>query len=812
MNSAISQTNSATASSLFTASQIARALNCSRQNAHQQLAAIPADGEQLVSGNLAKAWRIESLPPQIMRNLASKAELKGYATVAAFLQSEPFKRYEPEIPLAEIAPAAREKALKLQQALRPFVRPCEGGNAKTAEFAHRGVEEYRRVFGYSISAKHWRELFDRAIERDNGNEEFDRPEIYLDDNLPRRSSSVPISLARETGLEIIEDALTGFNGATQLLTEQKRLLWTKACDELQSQIDAGVKLKRAKRRIVSVLFVDKRLGDTLAGVAKTFGRKWDLYLSREGKLPIDARTTRFAKTGSIPVEDRNKLIARSLDCGGRVSQAWRELHREGELSAELCERFIANPSSKSRVPTAIRSSIAPEVRRLMPLHHGPREHERRGAYNSRDYTGMFAGDSYQADDVTCPVYYWEPDAKAPFGYRILRGQLIGMIDERSRLALGFALHSDENYNSRIIRALITRVHDVFGLPRHRFYFECGIWRTSRILTGGDELAFGHMELGLREFGVKFTHAKPYRARSKGAVERIIGLFQNQMERLHGYAGRDEKNDGFERVQEQMRICKRGAEHPSKFFLSKPQWEGELARIFEVYNSERQEGILKGLSPVEAWNRFQSPEPQVNLGEKARYLLAHHKLTMKVQRSGIVLRPSLGGGTYCNEVTGRFGDERVLVWVNPEDLSSIALTSIDRKKGPFVVPRLEPLPAIDPSREEFARSAAQIDAHNSVSRTSYRLISEHLVRRNFRGLLPIDASTVALGENIERGAAEIKAQKRELQTNVRKIAKRSRELGIQIPLQRNAKAIDRAAEGADLMAESRRLRETEEHAE
>ncbi len=53
--------------------------------------------------------------------------------------------------------------------------------------------------------------------------------------------------------------------------------------------------------------------------------------------------------------------------------------------------------------------VTPEVKRLMAIHHGPREHQLRGAYNSRDYSNLFAGDSYQADDATCPVYYWEAD-------------------------------------------------------------------------------------------------------------------------------------------------------------------------------------------------------------------------------------------------------------------------------------------------------------------------------------------------------------------------------------------------------------------
>ena len=233
------------------------------------------------------------------------------------------------------------------------------------------------------------------------------------------------------------------------------------------------------------------------------------------------------------------------------------------------------------------------MKRLIPIHHGPREHQLRGAYNSRDYSNFFAGDSYQADDATCPVYYWEADPGN--GVRIIRGQLLLMIDERSRLALGFALHSENNYNARIIRSLITRVHDAYGLPRKRFYFERGIWKSSRILTGGDELSLNHTELGLLEFGVKFVHAKLPRGK---VIERVIGLHQNAMDGLPGYVGRDEINDKFERVQEQKRLCESGRVDPSQFFMSKAQWESELMRICEAYNAERQQGILSGLSPVE----------------------------------------------------------------------------------------------------------------------------------------------------------------------------------------------------------------------
>src|SRR5207302_9265938 len=132
-----------------------------------------------------------------------------------------------------------------------------------------------------------------------------------------------------------------------------------------------------------------------------------------------------------------------------------------------------------------------------------------------------------------------------------------------------------------------------------------IWRDSKILTGADELSFDHTELGLREFGVRFVHAKLPRGK---VIERVFGLIQNKMERLPGYAGRDEIHDRFERIQEQKHLCENGHEQPSKFFMHKVQWEAELSSICDRYNAERQEGALARLSPVETWNQFQSNEP------------------------------------------------------------------------------------------------------------------------------------------------------------------------------------------------------------
>lgn len=797
----------------FTAAEIARAMGCAKQNIHHRLSAVSANREKLVAGNLAKCWALDSLPVGIVQQLAIKAETKGYRTVTQLL-SMAFARFELSMPLREIAPEAINRARQLQKALRDPLLNRNDTSVPAAEFNRRGVEAYKREFGHPVTSRHWRRLFARTVERDNGAEEWNRIEIYIEDNPPppRLSPAATIKRGATIQLTVLEDALNACAGSSKLSVDQLTYLWTKACDELQLQIEDAANAKRAKRSIIEALAKSGFVGADLESVRRNFARKFEAYSAAGGKLQ-DGRQLRYAKAAPVVSEDdRSKLIAASLDRGGRVSQAFRETFHGGELSPALTDRFIANPTRKSYVPRSVRAAIASEVKRLMPLHRGSREHELRGPHNNRDFSDMFAGDSFQADDCTCPVVYFEPDASSKSGFRIIRGQLILMIDERSLLALGFALHSENNYNARIIRALITRVHDAYGLPRRRFYFERGIWKTAKILTGekppiSTELDLAHTELGLREFRVKFSHARLPRGK---VIERVLGLVQNQMEKLPGYVGRNEQTERFERVNKQIAEAKSGGVNPAKYFLSKEEWIEELTRLLDAYNAERQEGkLLNGLSPREAWDRFQSAEGLVQLGEKTRYLLAHHKLKLRARRDGITLRPSLGGGTYCNETTGRFAGQDVLVWCNPEELDYIAVTSLDRKQGPFVVPRLEPLPAIDASAEQMRRNAEQIDTHNAHARTSYRLISPHLVAHTFRKVLS-DASTLAAGERLEEEVQRVKAGQNRTKRNASRIQRLSRELNMRPAGAVNGTTLDSVAEGFDLIAEARELRSAQKN--
>ncbi len=199
------------------------------------------------------------------------------------------------------------------------------------------------------------------------------------------------------------------------------------------------------------------------------------------------------------------MIGYGVKFGGRVSQAWRHCIENNLLSRPVHFHYSALMyASKSYVPKEVRDAVTPDVRRLEKIHRGPRHARLQGAYVTRDWSKAAAGDWYQADDVTLNTYYYAPDERGKI--TLMRGQVLLMIDVRSTCILSFAMLDQRNYTSHAIRTLITRTCDAFGLPRRGFYFERGIWQSSRLLKGDqsasdDEVSQSETEGGLRDLGL-----------------------------------------------------------------------------------------------------------------------------------------------------------------------------------------------------------------------------------------------------------------------------------------------------------------------
>lgn len=713
------------------AARIAEVLGLDARSVRRTLAGLAPAGSALSNGAKAATYTVESLPRRYRDDLEEIARSRGYASADALLTRQG-PRWSHPIPFAEIHPEEIVRAQKRAVALAPWVRQYSSGAAPVAEVIKEAMIAHRHVLGYDLSAKALGMMMRRAIGLDAGWLEFDRPELYLPEH-PKRFEPRCGELLGE--FDQVGIYLETINPAAPTLAD-RAAVWSAMCTSLQMLLEAGEPMAKSRSRLIEHVFARAPwLSRSKASLAKCFDTKWDRYLSGDRSLK-DRRPVRSGRRRQVPLtkEDEHKLIAHGLTSGS-LAAAWRTLHGQGELSAGVVAGYTSNSASKTYVPAHVRKLITPQIGRLQDLHHGPRRAKLNGAYVSRDWSKVFPGDWYQGDDCTLPVYYWEhgPDGVP----RALRGQCLLMIDVRSLRTLAFALHSANHYNARVIRGLILKTHDSYGLPRRGFYFERGIWKSSRLVTGGESGTNGHRsdetpmeetEAGMKDFGVEFRHATLPRGK---VVERVLGILQSSMEGEPGYCGRNEQVEKFERLQKNLLAARRGKLRFSDFLLHRDEWVERLAEICDAYNQERQDGqLLRGLSPCDFWSqRFDFEKPLIRLADGLRHVLANHRRPLKVTSNGVCVQIGKERHWFRNESTGALRGQVVQVYFDPEDLSSVWIRPSGDTSTAIVVPRAELPSAMDATDEEIAAAIAQCASHNQADRTLYRAIAPHFPPRS-----------------------------------------------------------------------------------
>ncbi len=798
-------------SCLYSAAQIARALNRPVRSIRRALNSVEPTTNVIINGNNVKAWTLNELPKNLRDNLGQMAINRGFKTIDNLIHSSP-KIWEPSIDgkkvkLSEITDHCIDDAAKLQRALLPILPKITDSFLPRSEIESIGLRDYRAIFGKSISTRQWWRLANRMLDRDQGTMNFHRIEIYLSNNIARKTKRQPLTSITSLDLNKLQTALSAVEKPSNPTAEELSYIWDQTFWEFKCHIDSGKNKVSVKRTIIKAMyFSGVNLATSLNSLKRNFNRKWKEWNEGDCKPSAIADKRKLSaneKKFILPEEDRLILLARSVERGGRISQAWRYCINEDEFTAKTTLRYITNAYSKSYVPRCVRDQVKNDSKLLVYLHNGPKQHKLNGAYISRDYSDTTAGDWYQADDATLNHYYFEETSE---GISAMRGQCLLFIDVRTNYVLGYLLHSERSYNARIIREGITRVHDFYGLPREGFYFENGMWKTAHILKGkktGEEIPLEETEQGLCEF-VRFKHAQTPRAK---VIERIIGILQNEMEPLPGYVGRNEMVDKYERVQKKLLEARRGIMPYDSFLLSKDQWVNELERVCERYNDEPQEGKLKGLCPREAFESlFDYTNPLVKLPGHLRYLLANHRKRIKVTRNGIRLKFKGESYWFRNDCTGEMIGKTVFAWFETEEEVPCSISVTDLKKENSIeVEREYKPPSITATSEELDLAQSQVKAQNSYGKTLYRIIQPRFKNNQmmFRPVIA-DNKTIELGRSIETGRKKVKS-KREKETRlVQQINKHQRARGIIPNAQiRNPKRVSR---GFELLEQADRMEE------
>ena len=768
-------------SPVYSAAQIAAALGQSKRGVLKALEAVAPGGEILQRGGKTAAWRIDQLPARWHETLAHNARQRGFRDTAHLL-SAPGRAWQPEIDgaavqFSDLAEHCLTDAQRLQRALMPSLArltaepPCPAAEAET-----KGLVEYRGVFGHGVSVQHWRRLINRTMDRAGAAADFSRVELFLAAKLARRSQTAPGYVAAGMHLQSLRRALSAVKRPTEPTANEAVFIWAQAFDELQWLVDEGTTPKVAERAVFDALAGSGVcLARTPDALKKSFQRKlarWQAGGCKPSALTDGRTLPREDAKLALPDEDKHALIARAVERGGRLSQAWREVQSTGELSPEIAGRYIANPANKSYVPSAVRQAIRFDVAQLEDIHHGPRQAKLNGAWIPRDYSDIRPGDWQQGDDCTLPVYYWD---HTPDGVRTMRGQFLALVDVKTTYILGYALHSQEQYNARIIRSLITQVHDEYGLPKVGFYFEGNIWKRSRVLTGrkADDVPLEETELGLKEY-VQFRHAGLPRAK---IIEGVLGILQNEIEPMPGYCGRNEQTEKFERLQKKLREAAAGKIEPASFLMHKDQWADALDRVVAKFNNEPQGGRLNGLSPREAYEQgFDYQQRALRLPAHCRYLLANHRRVELVTKNGVRIVSGGHAYYYRSAATGPLIGQKVLVWHDVEEApASITITDLKHRR-PVEVPRVTPVPSMTATGAQLGAALRQAADHGAYAKTLYRIVKAGFQKNLFRPV-HVDLNTVLLGDAIEAGREQLQAADKQRKTVARRVAAAEREIGV-----------------------------------
>jgi hypothetical protein len=778
----------AAAPPLFTARQLAHALGITKRAALYQLQRLPVRGSLPGNGGPADAWALDDLPFALRQRLDAEAAKHGFRA-AAHLLARKEAPWQPKVPLAEIAADTLEAARRLQEALRPVLERINDLSISEAELCAQGVREYARVFGLAISARHWRRLLARVLARAGTDDTWTRTELFLPDRLARRapvaSGASPLEAA-DVGAPL-QRAIEGFTDPSHPTEEERGYLWLRAFELLEELAGQRGFTERRTKRLLAAFLAERApwlaaadVEDRFAAIRRTFERKLALWRAsnRAATALLDGRRERSGRfrAPKLSDEDRDKIVGHAvLKCGGRISQAWRELCEADELSDDLIAYYrTERRRRKSEVPARIRKACEAEVKAMHNIHRGPRTHRLLGAYIDRDWSGVASMDWFCADDITLPVYFHEQDAHGQL--QLMRGQFLALIDLRTTRILSFALLSSKSYNSRAIRTLIVRACDEHGLPRRGFLFEGGLWENSRLLKGDRKenlFSWGEVELGLRQFGLEFRHSRLPRSKP---VERVARAIQDLMEAEPGYTGRDEVHDKFERFAQLKLDVEAGRLEAREHLYSVEQWAERLVEICERYNAEPQDGkMTDGLSPDAAFAAFaRADDPPIKLDATCRYLLAHHRKPVRVSRNGIRVPPSWGGAVYRSADTGPLVGREVLAWYNPETPELLTITDLQRR-NPVCIPRAEAIPAMDATPEQLRAAQSQVSAHNAHASVRYRVLRSKFAAPTRTNLT--DRSTVELGQRIEAQARAVQAEQRTTAARRTRAARSAHALGI-----------------------------------
>jgi hypothetical protein len=503
------------------------------------------------------------------------------------------------------------------------------------------------------------------------------------------------------GLELRIGALANLQNPS---AAERENLWNAAVDTYYRAIPAGHKAVQVKKDLAERLWSRvPALGKSESAIFRQIYRKID-RVAEVGYLADKRRESAQKKRAPmLTKEDRAALIQQAVfECGGSVDFAWQECLRKKLFSAELLKRYSVPKKRRPRCPKAIRRQVAPEIAALYQHHVRPHYNSNNVVPMTRDWSKVCAQDRYEIDDKTLDVRCrLQHEENGMVKEKIIRPQMLLVIDSKSGKALGKVLIAENNYNSRAAKTLCRNVFKKTGLCGE-FLMECGLWKRAKLLGNNPtRKAFEEVENFCTRIGVILSHAIPGRARTK-TIEGRFRSIDRLMFGLPGYIGRDEMHIKFERVTDAD-------------LLTFDELDRKLDELLNEYNDRPQDSKIMGgyYTPNEVWkncrrkNADGEVEPVTFVAPQFEYLLTNHCEVAKVGLAGV--RFSVASETYqyfderLVDFVGGCLNQQVKVWFDPESPETAVVTNMNGTDY-FPARRIPEAPAAAQTKEDWLQVA------------------------------------------------------------------------------------------------------------
>jgi hypothetical protein len=801
----------------YSISQIARAAGISRQAVTEGLARVSL-ASITVDGKLVDGWTFDSLPIDWKMEITRRAVKRGFESGLQFLDSLPHTIWKAPLPWDRVPERERTKAVKLHKALGPALA-LRADPAMPPGEEVTGLEDFKREFGYPISARQWRRLLARTIERDGGEENWQRLEIYLADRALAMPKPNRQYARNEFHHRELDETLAVLENRESLTAEDRQFLWDAVFCHYEEHTAAltdpaaNHERKEFKRSLVRYMFKALPapiLCASFASLKRRFDEKLNHWQSggRNPQALLDGRHDSSGRTGrKLCATCRPLVVGGAVDCDGDLSQTWRRLQLAGQLCQECAEIGAFDVRrAKSEVPRSVRRDVESDILTALQHRHGPKHIRLVSPYVRRNWGDIGPGDWAECDDMTpnqathglVEVLTWDEDKSGrPF---VGRMEVLFQIDRRTDYPWGYVIilgdpatprnpQRKASYSSVHCRLLFLRAHDALGLP-HRgggYYLENGIW-SSRLIDGPkvnhwDNSSWQSVELGLKDprIGLNVRHAMPGNPRSK-VIERLFLAIQDRMRCHPGFLGFNERQDKREVASDLIRRVKAGKEHPGNAVPEISEFRNLLDAELMQYASEPQNGDrLPGVSPAEAFQNGIGGKPGIKatplrqLHSDVRFLLSTHERIVLVKDQGITFGVGNSEFAFWGKELEQFQNKQIIARFNFEEPELLSCQAPD---GQLFTVKARILPSSTATKEQLAEAGKARASWTKRGKIIYDNLP-HPFRTNITRETEQSETTRAAGRFHNEEVEKFRAEKSSTRRKMTKLQQKAAAAGIEL---------------------------------